>query len=346
MAEISINKNDLEDIIKAYKKENNSFVFKSYTGNDDKKICTFIINKKECKIQLFIKKKGTVNILPDGKNREESNMIIQYIASKGFPVDVETKQFTFKCKKENVDALIEYVRNECIGLVRYNQYKDNTHKFTGYNGDVLTLNYYPTTQRAMIQGRPFSAFSIVTTFLSTLPDFSFDEIVNLNNSFINANTSSAIIRDEIKDKLGDKAYKYMSEALIKSISGSLSLLRQNCFCEDYKSCLAGIFVALEGYLKEILINKYEYQMEPKSSFFMFEKDKTTGICRIKNNTIPGDEKDELNKLYSLYSNKRNVYMHSAIDSKQTAIIPKLKDAKNLADEILETIKKSYDIIFK
>ena len=68
MAEININKNDLEDIIKSYKRENDSFVFKSFTGSTDKKICTFIMNKKECKIQLFIKKKGTINILPMGNN--------------------------------------------------------------------------------------------------------------------------------------------------------------------------------------------------------------------------------------------------------------------------------------
>lgn len=344
MAEININKNDLENIIKSYKRENESFVLKSFTGSEDKKICTFILNKKECKIQLFIKKKGTINILPIGNHKEESNMLIQYIAKKGFSIDVETKQFTFKCKKNNVDALIEYVRNECTGLVEYNQYKDNVFKFTGYNGDVVTLNYYPTTEKAMIQGRPFSAFSIIATFLSTLPDFSFDEIVNLNNTFIDANTPSTIIRDEIKDKLGEDAYKYMSEALIKSISGSISLLRQNCFCEDYKSCLAGIFVALEGYLKEILVNKYNYQLKPKSQFYMFEKDKSTGICKIKNNTILQDEKDELNRLYSLYCDKRNIYMHSAVDSKQTAIIPKLKDAKSLADEILKTIKDSYKIL--
>ena len=344
MAEININKNDLEDIIKSYKKENDSFVFKSFTGSADKKICTFIINKKECKIQLFIKKKGTINILPIGSNKEESNMLIQYIADKGFSTEVETKQFTFKCKKDNINALIEYVRNEFPGLVEYSQYKDNILKFTGYNGDVVTLNYYPTTQKVMIQGRPFSAFSIIATFLSTLPDISFDEIVNLNNTFIDVNTPSSIIRDEIKDKLGDDVYKYMSEALIKSISGSLSLLRQNCFCEDYKSCLAGIFVALEGYLKEILVNKYNYKLKPKASFYMFKKDKLTGICKIKNNTIPQNEKDELNKLYSLYCDKRNVYMHSAIDSKQTAIIPKLKDAKSLANEILETIKDSYKIL--
>lgn len=344
MAEININKNDLEDIIKLYKKENNSFVFKSFTGSEDKKICTFVMNKKECKIQLFIKKKGTINILPMGNNKEESNMLIQYIAAKGFSTDVETKQFTFKCKKDNVEALIEYVRNECTGLVECNQYKDNIFKFTGYNGDVVTLNYYPTTEKAMIQGRPFSAFSIIATFLSTLPDFSFEEIVNLNNTFIDANTPSTIIRDEIKDRLGDDAYKYMSEALIKSISGSLSLLRQNCFCEDYKSCLAGVFVALEGFLKEILVNKYNYQLKPKSPFYMFEKDKLTGMCKIKNNTITQDEKDELNKLYSLYCDKRNVYMHSAVDSKQTAIIPKLKDAKSLADEILKAIKDSYNIL--
>ena len=61
----------------------------------------------------------------------------------------------------------------------------------------------------MIQGRPFSAFSIIATFLSTLSDISFDEIVNLTNTFIDVNTPSTIIRDEIKDKLGDDAYKYI-----------------------------------------------------------------------------------------------------------------------------------------
>ena len=44
MAEININKNDLEDIIKLYKKENDSFVFKSFTGSEDKKICTFALS--------------------------------------------------------------------------------------------------------------------------------------------------------------------------------------------------------------------------------------------------------------------------------------------------------------
>jgi len=50
--------------------------------------------------------------------------------------------------------------------------------------------------------------------------------------------------------------------------------------------LAGIFVGLEGYLKEILVNKYDYQLKPKAPFYMFEKDKLTGILGgVGNNKV-------------------------------------------------------------
>ena len=70
MAEIHINKNDIESIVKSYKKENSTFVFISFFGNDKKKICHCFINGKECKVDFYIKK-NCVNILPIGKNVDD-----------------------------------------------------------------------------------------------------------------------------------------------------------------------------------------------------------------------------------------------------------------------------------
>ena len=58
-----------------------------------------------------------------------------------------------------------------------------------------------------------------------------------------------------------------------------------------------------------------------------------------------DEKDALNKLYLIYSDKRNVYLHSTVDPSQMRIIEKISEAKDLADEILNEIENSYNIFF-
>ena len=58
------------------------------------------------------------------------------------------------------------------------------------------------------------------------------------------------------------------------------------------------------------------------------------------------KKDTLNKLYTIYSDKRNVYLHSTVDPSQMRIIEKISEARDLADEILNEIENSYNVFFK
>ncbi|NLW48278.1 MAG: hypothetical protein GXY86_13215 [Firmicutes bacterium] len=343
MAEIHINKDDIKSIVESYKRENAKFVIKSFIDNDKHKRCLFFINGKECIIDFYIKK-NCVKIQPTGKNIEECNLLVEFIKSKGFSTDVAVKQFTFSCTKVVIDNLVEYIRDECNGIVTYSQ-NGNIYKFTGYNGDELTFTFYPQKNKAMIQSRPFHAYSIVVSYLSGLPEFSFDQIVEINNAFSEMNTPSASIRNEIQNKLRD-SYSYLDEALLKSISGSLTLLKQKASCEDYTGCVTGDFKALEGYLKKILTQKYNYRFEKGNTFSMFYREKGNPSKIDLDDNIHEDAKKELNKLYNMYSNKRNVYLHSTVDPSQTKIIETLKEAQDLSDEILQTIKDSYQIIFK
>jgi len=343
MAEIYINKDDIKTIVESYKKENETFVIRSFIDKGNQKRCQFYLNGKDCIIDFYIKK-NSVKIIPVGKNIDESNMLINFISEKGFSTDVDTTQFTFSCTKDVVDLLITYINDECVGLVNCIQ-EGNIYKFIGYNGDTVTFTFYDSTNKAMIQGKPFHAFSIVTTFLSGLPNFSFEDIINLNNTFAGMNTPASSIREDMQHKLED-AYFYLDEALLKSISGSLTLLKQKASSEDYTGCVTGEFKALEGYLKKILTSKYGYKLAKKDTFSMFHKDKITGKTELEQNTaIPDLCKIELKKLYSIYSNKRNVYLHSTVDPSQTRIISTLKEALSLSDEILQAIKDSFKVIF-
>lgn len=343
MGEIYINKDDIKTIVESYVSENNMFVIKSFVDNDSQKICQCFINGKECKIVFYIKK-NSVRIQPVGKNIDECNLLIKYIESKGFSKDVAVNQFAFSCTKVIVENLVKYVTEECNCLITCSQ-NGNLYRFTGYNGDVLTFTFYPQTNKALIQGRPFHSYSIVVSYLSGLSEFSFDQIVKINNAFAQINTSSSSIRNEMKSKLGD-AYSYLDEALLKSISGSLTLLKQKVSCEDYTGCVTGDFKALEGYLKKILSKKYNYKIEKRNTFSMFYRSRKNPSRIDLDVNIHEEAKEELNKLYALYSNKRNVYLHSTVDPSQTRIIETLKEAQNLSDDILHTINYSYTIIFK
>lgn len=343
MAEILINKNDIESIIESYEKENRTFVIKSLIDYDNKKICKCFINGKECRITCYIKK-NSVNIIPVGKNIDECNLLIKYIESKGFLTSVAVNQFTFSCTKAVIEVLVEYLRDECNGIVTCSQ-RGNIYKFTGYNGDVLTFTFYNQTNKAMIQGKPFYAYSIVMTYLSSLPEFSFDQIVEINSSFTEINTLSDSIRYDMRSKLGN-SYSYLDEALLKSIAGSLTLLKQKASSEDYTGCVTGEFKALEGYLKKLLSQKYSYRLEKKNTFEMFYRKRGIPSKIELDSQIDQDSKKELNKLYDVYKNKRNVYLHATVDPSQTRIIESLKEAQDLSEEILQTIKDSYIIIFK
>lgn len=342
MAEIHIHQNDIKSIVASYANEDDSFVIKSFTERDSQKKCQFFLGGVECTI-IFYLKKNSVKITPTGKNKDTAVRLIKYIESKGFSAKSETNQFVFPCTNDIIENLIEYIDNECNGLVSC-QKKDNTYKFIGYNGDMLTFNYYPQSKKAQIQGRPFHAYSIVISYLSELPDFTFDQIVEINNGFINMNTPSSAIRKAMTVKLG-KAYDYLDEALLKSISGSLTLLKQTTISEDYTGCVTGVFKALEGYLKKLLSQNYGYTLEKYNTFNMFYHPKAGQSGIESNSTIPTNAKKELNYLYKIYSNKRNLYLHATINPSQTRIIPKLREADDLSNDILSAISKSYSIFF-
>lgn len=347
--EIYINPNDIEGYVKKYEEVNPNYIFFSYTKNATKNehLCTFLVNGKECKIRFYIKK-NTVKMQVVGKNVEEAHTLLEYIESKGFPIDEKrTEQFVFPCNKEMIEKLVLFIQTDFNNVITVDMKPNNRIRITGYNKDYLDITFYPQTSKAMIQGRAFTTYNIVVAFLSQFPLFTFEDVIEINNVFLNSSLSVSAIRNEMKTELGVYAYNYLDEALLKSISGSISALKIMRNSEDYTGCVAGIFKALEGYLKRVLTEKYGYTLGTSTSaerFYMFQKN--NGVCIIDTNTdISSDELIQLHKLYSLFKNKRNVYLHSSSIPSTTAIIETLDEAKNLASDILKAIKQSYDIIF-
>ena len=341
---IYLNKNDIESIIRNYKLENDSFQFKSLIGNENKKRCKFYINGLECEVDFFLKKDGTINAIPVGtRNLNECNLLIDYVVSKGLDADIKTNQFTFNLNEDSLHTLIDIVNYQYSNVIRIEE-NNNRYKFVGYNGDWINLIYYPTKNKAMIQGKALYTYSIVVNIIVDFDVITLDDVISINNNFVNMNTPFDTIRNEMKRKLLN-SYNYLDLALLKSISGSLSMLQSNNPCEDYTGHVAGMFKGLEGYLKKVLDKKYNLKFTKDAKFSMFYKDKNNQSEVDKNSNIPEAAKTELNKLYSIYKNKRNILLHTTIDPSQTKIIETLQEAKDLANEILNSIENSYNFFF-
>lgn len=339
-----LNKDELELIIRSYKNINPNFQFKTLAGKESKKRCTFFLDGKKCEIDFFFKKDGIINPIPVGdKNLDECNLLIDYVLSKGLDASVETSQFVFNLKKESLEVLLNTINHEYSNIITVEKNAD-FYKFIGYNSDWINLTFYPTKNKAMIQGKALYTYSIIVNIIVDFDEVGIEEIISINNKFVNNDTSFDIIRIEIEQKLIN-SYKYLDEALLKSISGSVSMLKSKTICEDYTGHVAGMFKGLEGYLKKILDQKYNIKFSRDGKFSMFHKDKNNLTDIDKNINIPLDAKKELNNLYRIFNNKRNRLLHATIDPSQTKIIENLGEAKELATEILEAIEQSYNIFF-
>lgn len=342
MAEICINEKDIKSLIESYKKEDNTFNLYSYSElKGNKRVCKFYINNQECRLDIWIKK-SSVKVIP-AKNPNYANKLIEFITKNTQNANINGTQSVFQFSRSMLDYLLNKIDDEYYGLITYTR-NENIIRFKGYNGDIVTFTYYENKNKAMIQAKPLVTFGIIVNILTEITDISIDEIIDINKALANVNMPTDKIREKMKNILKN-SYTYLDEAILKSISGSMTLLEQNDYSEDYTGHITGIFKALEGYLKKVLSKKFNYKIKKKQSFSMFYKDKENNSEIDLDNNLTQDEKDFLNKLYSIYSDKRNVYLHSTVDPSQMRIIEKISEARNLADEILSKIESSYDVFF-
>ncbi|MEG0408908.1 MAG: hypothetical protein RR623_08550 [Bacilli bacterium] len=344
MAEIIINQNNLQEIINNYKEIDTTFVLRNFFDvNDSKKVCSFFLKGKECKIEVYFKKKnGRTTIIPIGKNIDEANELIDYIITKGLKTNVKPETIVFNCNTSLINDLIIYLETKFIGVIKVNINKNadkEIFKITGYHGDVVTLTHYLKTNKGVIQSLPLFAFNVLITYFSSRDDFLLHDIVKMNCDIAGIESSTDFVLNQISLRMPNSLdYLY---PLTKSLSSSFILVNSNLVVEDYSGHLLGVFKTLEGYLRKILVDKYKFVFS-SNSFEMFKNNDETNISLLESREdISRSEKDTLNKLYGLYKNKRNPYCHARTRIETTKIITSINEAKDLFNEIVNDIEESF-----
>ena len=320
-------------------------MLKSFYGNDSKRRCNCFIDGQECIIDFYIRKDGKVRIMPVGKTAPIANKLIEYIGKKTIKASVDSKTWVFYCENSVIEEMVTYFETECNELVNVTV-TENSIKLKGYAGDTVTCTFYEKSGKLVIQAKPVGTFCLLVTFLSQMDGINMSDIINITNELTSQNITQEVIRSEMKNMLPN-SYDYLEEALKKSIAGSLILLKRKDYSEDYSGYVTGEFKALEGYLKKLLTQRYNYKFTRQNkNFYMFFREGGEKSQIDKDNNIPAEEKAVLNELYSIYQNKRNVYLHSSLEPSQTKIVENISEVQSLSNQILSTIERSFNIIFK
>ncbi len=342
MAEILININDVEEIINSYGSIDSTFsvISRAKVGTTGTRY-NFVIKSQSCTIVVYDGKKS-VKVIPEGRNRETALEFIKYIENKGLNPKVNTKQHAFKCSSDFCDNMKDYFEL----VYPYNikcEAINNKYVFTGYNRDKITIHQF--ADKILVQGKPLYVYSLVISYIAENLNIPLEEFIESLKDFNELNSAVSAIRMTLSKQIGD-SYSYLDEVLLRCISSSYCMLKKfenGEHCEDYSGCLTGVFKALEGYLKKVLQEKYGFVFR-NTSFEMFKKASGKPINFIDGYEIYSDvENQHFSKLYSLYKNKRNTYLHAKTVVSSTAVIDTFADAKSFYLEIVKEIKDSYEV---
>lgn len=342
MSKILINKECVNLLLDKFFSINTNVVKKEIKNSTQKIICKFYIERKECQVDIHYCSDG-INVISVGKNKDLAVILIRFFEEQGIKDDKISKQIVINDTSIWKD-IVEYIKMDFAGRIECLEH-DNIIVFKGFNNDKLTMT--KNCKNIVLQGKPYYVFNIILTFIAELDVVSFDNYVSICQQYNENAYSSNIIRESIKGILIN-SYQYMEEAQLKSISGSYSFINKNIVSEDYSAPLTGVFKALEGFIKKLLTQQFGFKLKKQNATMSpFRRDKKTKMTEIDLRTdISSDDKKALYLLYDVYCDKRNVYSHSTVDPSQMKIIENYKEAEELRTEILETIEKSYNIIFK
>ena len=307
-------------------------------------------------LDIFFVKNGTTTIhINNGKNQSEKEKIAKYIINSDFCKipnnNINNRIIVIKnIKIEDFEAIMKLLPSEKYfsAIISRNDSENSILiKLEGSLNEKVTLTYYKTKNKLMIQGRPLPLHSSIVSLFNELVDE--NNIAEYLSKSYNVDISNESIQEQYKaflPKSHDKHTDKMKKSLLKSVY-NLNLPKQKYTCTEL---LFEPLRVLEGHLRYVL--QKDYNIVPSNDFGnldMFSYDKATDEVNMTNaaiNKISDSEKIEYFKeAYNFFREHRHKLFHWDI----TTINDNLVDTTEQIDDIIQvknTIKEILQIIDK
>lgn len=277
---------------------------------------------------------------------EEADRLATEAINKNIKPQFKMSESYFKCQnvgKQDVVDIIETMKK--VPELEVNEKNDKSKIVfqLKYQKEKLTVNYFWKNTVTLVQGKPNSLFSLfVSYYTEKISDF------NLVKAYSDMHKKSIKLSDvecqtntlNLPSDFPDDIIKLIKQAL----SEKIALTKYSCDdAYDFSHYIFPACRALEGTIKYLFEINGEHLLETSLIGRNFEKD-SSGLFVLKSQFHFTKYKDKLPNAYNVYYRNRHAIGHFgellSSDGKLTTtmLVDDPKDAINIIDEILDTIK--------
>lgn len=336
--------------------ENTSVSEITKVGNQNR--ISFTVSGKTAMLAIFQRQDGTTTFNSIGKNTELTNLLIEELEKRGYPVTSDVKSFSMFVGNEWIKKTIDYLIRLTTNDNNYGFYKSkinngNTiHSFTSAIGDKLTLTEC-SDGKLLVQGKPLYLYNEFLSFVSYSPNVNIDEIVAATKTFVNCGVKDASSARAKMVSLMPKAYSsgVIDETIWKVFSPSMALIDVDSSMEDYSCVMFPALRALEGYLLLLLSEIGEVIDQHHLIGNIFRVDPTDANKFIMNkraaianaNRTGPQYKTALEEIYTYFNKHRHVSFHMSQIVIDTKVISNKQEAIDTVNEVSQLIERTFTV---
>lgn len=297
---------------------------------------------------------------------------------KGFYTEEEAKDYLNKIDKDNeeaiekspkiekgefwltvenillsdVEAIIDIITDD---FGEDNLQKEETNRQYGksfllkFNKDKVTLHYYKTTHKLMMQGKPKQLFSAISLYITELVDV--DKIPEIYNNTYHIDIDKNNIYNDFKSYLPN-SYDKLPEKISKTLHQAVYNLKLNGDMFDGTYLAQPVIRAIDGHLKMILlengiINNYNYIKQHGYNMFKRANKQKSGykLCSNSNKAKITDTEriTYMEQCYNFFHDYRNRLSHwdNPTTSEDKTKLLTINEAHDLIKQALALIDEYY-----
>jgi len=343
---------EVENLIKEWLKPVNGILKITSKSSILYQFVITIPGQEQALINVYQTKKGLTFDPKVGNNQQLSKKIVEFIitqAEKVRPISQTLKGIYEELLKQFLESL-EELEIELIEQKEDHNFKQlklrNPHKH------LLTLNYYPSTEKLVVQGYSNKLFKDVILWFLDKTIESPEEIVKIIfNSIKDFEKYEILFPDKLIDEalqkeIGDhyKNDKFLKETERKWLKVSYYLLKFERNLPDYYPSISASLKVIEGVLRRILINRFGWQgpFNPKSkailAFDFNEQQQKWELKSEYKNKFNPQQITLMEDLYYFFKHTRNLFSHNE-GIPDISALSTIKQAQEIFDEIIGLLKR-------
>ncbi|AOZ88115.1 hypothetical protein BK049_04985 [Bacillus xiamenensis] len=331
-------------------KFDNIHIYHDYEGiakwaKEEWKAKTFVAQEYK---EFIDAKKEKINITFEwvkGHSNNKYNDLVDSLAKKALNNNQQPKTGDNYLVVEHIDLeefklVLSIVEEDIENIIVNDKEEKNSITWVLQKGkEKLTIIYYKTKNKLMLQGKPETIFSVTQTYVLELvnPEQAHEVLTSYHNIDVDKKTVEYSYQSLIPNKnvlLSDKLENTLKQAVLNlELQGDMY---------DYTYLVFPAFRGMEGFLKYVLD---KHNINSGDSFRKAFEEKTNikrtyCLKTAYNDKVGSKQKIKyLNKLYGYYKNNRDVFFHwDSYDQKN--------DTTRMASEQSwqNTIKTALDLI--